>query len=126
MRTLVCVLLSEVVLAGCGWRQQAQRSPAGGGTLTLAATNSPAGNEKLIVTPETSLVGKVVRVNESARFAVLNFPVGIVPGLEQRLSVYRRGLKVAEVKVTGPRQDDNMVADILTGEVQVGDELRSN
>ncbi len=89
-------------------------------------TNAPPDNPKFIVTPETTPVGKVVRVNDNARFAVLNFPVGTMPGMEQRLNVYRHGLKVGEVKVTGPQQDDNTVADIVTGEVQVGDELRSN
>ncbi|MDB6064610.1 MAG: hypothetical protein JWR26_818 [Pedosphaera sp.] len=81
--------------------------------------------QKFIVTPETMLVGKVVRVNENARFAVLNFPVGNMPSRDQRLNVYRRGLKVGEVKVTGPQQDDNTVADILNGEAQPGDELRA-
>jgi hypothetical protein len=91
-----------------------------------ASTNSSAGDQKFIVTAETMLVGKVVRVNENARFAVLNFPVGTMPGVQQRLNVYRRGLKVGEVKVTGPQQDDNTVADVVNGEVQVGDELRGN
>jgi hypothetical protein len=72
------------------------------------------------------MMGRVARVNENARFAVITFPVGMMPAKDTRLSVYRRGLKVGEVKVTGPQQQDNTVADIVNGEVQPGDELRAN
>jgi hypothetical protein len=50
-----------------------------------------------------------------------------MPKTEAPLNVYRNGLKVAEVNVD-PRwqNDNNVVADILTGEVQVGDEARQN
>ena len=82
------------------------------------------GNDKLIITPETALVGKVVRVNETARFAVLNFPVGTMPGAQQLMNVYRHGLKVGEVRVTALRQDNNTVADIVKGEAEIGDEIR--
>ena len=44
---------------------------------------------------------------------------------EQRLNLYRRGLKVGEVKVTGPAREDNIVADLVAGEAEVGDEARS-
>jgi hypothetical protein len=33
-------------------------------------------------------------------------------------------LKVAEVKVTGPQRDNNIVADLVSGDAQVGDEVR--
>jgi hypothetical protein len=82
-------------------------------------------NQGLIVTPENAWVGKVVLVDATARCVVLNFPLGKVPGVEQRLSLYRRGLKVAEVKVTGPQREDNIVADLVAGEAGVGDEARS-
>ena len=47
-----------------------------------------------------------------------------MPSLDQRLSLYRKGLKIGEVKVTGPQQDDNMIADLVAGEAEVGDEVR--
>ena len=70
------------------------------------------------------LEGKVVKFNPDARFVVLNFPVGHLPALDQHLYLYRNGLKVGEVNVTGPQRDDNIVADILTGDAQDGDEAR--
>ena len=55
---------------------------------------------------------------------MLSFPVGQMPRLDQTLFLYRNGLKVAEVKVTGPQRDNNIVADLVTGDAQVGDEVR--
>ena len=88
----------------------------------LAEPKSSA--QKLIVTPETGLVGKVEMVNQNARYVVLSFPIGHLPAIEQRLSVYRSGLKVGEVKVSGPQIEDNVVADIVEGDSGPGDEVR--
>jgi len=68
--------------------------------------------------------GKVVRTVSSGRFAVLNFPIGRMPTIEQRAEAYRQGLKVGDLRITGPQLDDNIVADILTGDVQPGDRVR--
>jgi hypothetical protein len=70
------------------------------------------------------LTGRVLKVNHEARFAVLNFPIGRLPALDQRLNVYRHDLKVGELKVTGPQKEDNIVADITVGEAEVGDVVR--
>jgi len=77
-----------------------------------------------IVTPDASLRGKVSRYNEAGRFVVLEFPIAHLPGVGQKLFVYRNGLKIGEVKVTGPQRDDRTVADLTTGEAQAGDEVR--
>src|SRR5579863_5015010 len=109
MRLFVSLVM-VVVLSGCAlwpWNKKSETPSANTGS---PATNSVAadknGKDKLIITPETALVGKVVRVNETARFAVLNFPVGNLPQPQQMMNVYRRGLKVGEVKVTALRQDN--------------------
>ena len=77
------------------------------------------------MTPDTQLVGKVSRANQDGRFVVMTFPIGHLPTLNERLNVYRRGLKVGEVRVTGPQLDDNVVGDITAGEAQPGDEVRA-
>jgi hypothetical protein len=79
----------------------------------------------LIVTPENALAGKVALVNSVGRFVVLNFPLGKMAAADQRMNLYRRGLKVGEVKVTGPAREDNIVADLVAGDAEVGDEARS-
>lgn len=128
MRFCVSLAAAVVLITGCSLWPWHNKSQAPGATASNSATNASGngknGKDKLIVTQETALVGKVVRVNETARFAVLNFPVGTMPAPQQLMNVYRRGLKVGEVKVTGLRQDNNTVADILKGEAQIGDEIR--
>lgn len=79
----------------------------------------------LIVTPNPVLTGRVVSFNAIGRFVVLNFPVGHLPMLEQRLDLFRQGIKIGEVKVTGPQRDDHVVADVTMGEAQAGDEVRA-
>lgn len=79
---------------------------------------------KLIVTPESLLVGKVTMFNTAGRFVVLDFPVGRMPSLDQTMFIYREGLKVGEVRVTGPERDNNTVADLISGEASRGDEVR--
>ena len=84
-----------------------------------AAAPAPA-----IVTPDNSLAGKVISYNSAGRFVVLNFPSRQLPKMDSRLFLYRTGLKVAEVKVTGPQNDDNIVADLVSGDAQTGDDVR--
>ena len=77
-----------------------------------------------IVTPDNSLTARVISYNAAGRFVVLGFPVGRMPRQEQGLFLYRNGMKVGEVKITGPQRDNNVVADLVTGEAQSGDEVR--
>jgi hypothetical protein len=77
-----------------------------------------------IVTADRGLIGKVKSVSPRSKFVLLNFPIGHLPEVDQFLTVYHKGLKVAELKVTGWQQDDLVVADILTGDAQEGDEVR--
>lgn len=83
-----------------------------------------ASNGKPVVKPSDALLGKVISFNGVGRFAVLSFPITRMPAVDQKLSVYREGLKVGEVKITGPQRDENIVADLLTGEAKSGDEVR--
>ena len=89
--------------------------------VPVSVTASPAA---AIVTPGDLLAGKVVASNTAGRFVVLNFPTTQMPAVDQSLFLYRAGLKVAEIRITGPQSDDNTVADVVTGEAQVGDEVR--
>jgi hypothetical protein len=112
-----------LVWSGCAGHRGGTGSfseiPAGG----KASVTLPAGS--VMVEPDTTLVGKVAKVNLDGRFVVLTFPIGHLPTAQQRLSVYRKGLKVGEVRVTGPQLDDNVVGDLAAGEAQVGDEVRA-
>ena len=102
-----------MLLSGCVHHQPAH--PA-----VVAAKPAPT-----IVTPDNSLAGKVISYNDTGRFVVLNFSTGRMPKLDQHLFLYRAGLKVAEVNVVGPSNADGMiVADLVSGDAQAGDEVR--
>ena len=112
MKCLLFLLVLTFVLCGCASKpkQDVFSQVENGG--------------RLLVTPENSLTGRVLTYNEAGRFVVLDFPVGKLPGRDQALFVYRQGLKVGEVKITGPERDTNTVADLVSGEAQKGDEVR--
>ena len=111
---LIAVLLVTVLVSGCAWFKH------------KPATARPAAQveTKTIVTPDTSLSAKVVSVNLVGRFVVLNFPAGQLPKTGQPFFLYRAGLKTAEVKITGPQQENNTVADLVSGDARVGDTVR--
>ena len=114
MKTLMplTLLLVGLLAAGCA-SYKAKKAPAPGAHTT-----------QTVVTPDNSLTARVAAYNATGRFVVLNFPVSQMPKLDQTLFLYRDGLKVAEVKITGPQRDNNIVADLVSGDAQVGDEVR--
>ena len=89
-----------------------------------AAAGRHASGQKLIITPDQGLEGRIAWVNSNLQFVVITFPVGQMPAVDQRLNIYRHGLKVGEVKITGPQNDDSIVGDILAGEAAPGDSIR--
>jgi len=111
MKWVWLATLAALVLTGCH-----SRNPK-----STASTASP-----LIVNPATGIHGHIVRVNSSTRYVIVQYPFGSVPAVDRRLNVYRNGLKVAEIKINDFRRDTNIVADIVAGECQVGDEVREN
>ncbi len=126
IRVVPCLLVMCWLVAGCAWfggKKSSTARPAPIQTASVTSTNQTNG-VAMTVTPDNASTGSVARVNAAARFAVLNFPFGNMPLVGQRLSVYRQGLKVGEVRVTGPTDNDNTVADIVNGEAQKGDEIR--
>jgi hypothetical protein len=122
---LSLLLVAVLAFSGCAHHKAAvaSRTPA----AAPAAIAEPSATPAAIVTPETGVAGKVASFNDAGRFVVLNFPVGRMPAAEQRLFVYRQGLKVGEVKVDAAwKRDENVVADLLAGEARPGDEVRDN
>ena len=96
------------------------------GLLGCASREKHPDTKGIIVTPGGSVSGTVISVNPSARFAVLRFPIGQLPPLNQRMSAYRQGLKVADLNISGPQRDTHTVADVIAGECRVGDDVRSD
>ena len=114
MRIAIGLLGAALLLAGC-----VHRKPASNPAPPVRSRQPQA-----VIKPDLQPSGRVELVNAEARFVVISFPPGPVPQTDQRLSVYRNGLKVGEVKVSEPRRENNTVADILAGDVQLHDEVR--
>ena len=131
------MLVSGLLFAGCASQPTEFSSvpgPSGGNSAVVPQTAQaqPAPSPEPtpappapVVTPDNSLAGKVVDYNAVGRFVVINFPVGQMAKMDQTLFIYRDGLKVGEVKITGPQSDNNIVADLVDGEAQTGDDARS-
>jgi hypothetical protein len=122
--TLGAWLLVAVLANGCVLFHHHRTAvpPAQDGTYSAPATPSATLNP--IVTPDNTLTAKVATYNATGRFVVLSFPVGQMPNMDQTLFLYRNGLKEGEVKITGPQRDNDVVADLVTGTAQAGDEVR--
>lgn len=114
MRTFIIILLSSLLLPGCALFS----------SRTNRGENEPANHP----TPSPTVrladynLGRVAVVN--SKFVVLIFPFGKVPGIGQHLNIYRDEKKVGELKVTGPQRDINTVADIVSGNAEIDDEVR--
>ncbi len=103
-----------VIVSGCATNKEAKFAD-------LPGAPTP---DQPVVKPANAIVGKVASYNSIGRFAVLNFPITQMPAVGQTLFLFRDGLKVGEVKITGPQKDDNIVADLTKGETRTGDEVR--
>jgi hypothetical protein len=123
--TILCAALLLVLsLTGCFWRRertQAHFAPVG---VSDSPTNAPDTNNVFTITPAQGPNGHIASVNANLNFAVVTFPIGQMAQKDSLLYVYRNGNKAAELKVTGPQQDDNTVADIVSGVALPGDEVR--
>lgn len=93
-------------------------------TKPAEVPKAPAAPLPTIVTPDASIAGRVVVYNAAGRFVVLSFPPGAMPKQDQSIFLYRGGLKVGEIKITGPQRDSSIVGDVVNGDAQVGDEAR--
>ncbi len=110
MRIEIGLVCATVLLAGCLHHKPAAPDQD---KKKTAATR---------VTPSFASVGRVEMVNTEARFVVLSFPPDHVPQPGQRWRINHRGLKIGEVKISGPQREMDTVADIIEGEANVGDE----
>jgi hypothetical protein len=107
------LLMAGILISGC-----VSHKPKASASVPKGAA--------MIITPDASLAAKVISYNEAGRFVVLSFPIRQMPNADQIFFLYRGGLKTGEVKITGPQDDNNnIVADVVAGDAQVGDEVRN-
>lgn len=113
MKELNKLLLSglALILAGCAAR--------GTSTGTTAAPDAAA-----IRPVPASARTTITLINAQYRFAVIDFAGHSVPAAGTRLVAYRDNKRVGAVRLTEPIRSGLATADILEGELRVGDEIR--
>jgi hypothetical protein len=79
-------------------------------------------------TPAASQFGpapaKIVSMNPELQFVVIDFSSRVMPAVGSRLNVYRGDKAVGVVRITEPVRARLATADVLQGEVRVGDGVR--
>lgn len=119
MRLIWVLALAGIVFSGC---KHGPSKTAGRKTAATAKTSSK-GQQGSRVTPVNDLLGRVVSVNVSSRYVVIDFSVNQHPQVDQRFAVYRQGQKVGEIKISKESRGNLVAADITAGEAKTGDEI---
>src|SRR5437588_9095139 len=104
---LSVILLCAGFVVGCSSGKRTPPASAGPPAPMLGVPTPPLApiNRSVVVTPGRATTGRVASVNAPGHFVVLTFPLGTMPASEKRLNVYRTGLKVGEVKISGAPLD---------------------
>jgi hypothetical protein len=67
---------------------------------------------------------RIVSLNSEHDFVVIDFTSQMIPEVGTTVSIYRNGKRVGAVRITEPVRAQFATADIMEGEVHVGDEAR--
>ena len=102
-----CCLSLVLLVAGCA--SPKPRSPSSLQNTTTLIDSAPA---------------KITIARPEEKFVVIDFSSRTMPALGTKLTVYRAGQKVGTVQLNDPARGHAVVADILDGEIQAGDEAR--
>jgi hypothetical protein len=114
------ILAVMILCFGCSGSKDTDASAA---PKPKPGQSSYSGNPP-VMAPGTQLSGTVAKVNTGGQFVVITFPIGRLPTMDQKMSVYRRGVKMGEISITGPQLDDTVVGDLVAGTAEIGDEVR--
>lgn len=114
MRFFLPIAVAGLILSGCAHAPSA------------SAPKAPAGKTRPapVITPVNLLQGKVVTLNTQLRFVIVDFGLGQTPAVGQTLDIYRNGEKIGEVKISEQSRSNLFAADVVAGNVQVGDVVK--
>jgi hypothetical protein len=98
------------------------------GRTTMAPARASAQPDNRHVEPSSAELGtmaaRIVSLNSEHEFVVIDFMSRVVPAVGTRVNVYHQGKRVGAVRITEPVRAQLATADIVEGEVHVGDEAR--
>ena len=116
VRRIAVVSVAAALFAGCL------------GCTTMAPARATAQPDNRHREPPSAELGttvaRVVSLNLEHGFVVIDFTSRMVPAVGMRVDVYRNGKWVGVVRITEPVRAQFATADIVEGEVHVGDEAR--
>ncbi len=95
------------------------------GCSTPPAPGRPTSSAPAQILPDERPRGRIVTVNLPLRYVVMDFELSTPPEIGQRLEVFREGLKIGEVQLSGPIMGSAAAGDIVTGQAAVGDTVLS-
>ena len=125
---LVMLLCGCFALSGCQTGQPPPNGTKEKQPVVSKTARPPSASKKTkppIVTPASGISGRVALVNTLLRYVIVDFSLSSqAPMPEQKMGVYRQGVKVGEIKISEQSQALNFAADITAGEVQMGDVVR--
>ena len=130
MRAMLILLLSGACLLGCKHSKSPESALKEKPSAVTRAEKVPRKaapretTEAQQPTPINESSGRVASVNPGLRFVVVDFAFNPVPQVDQRMSVYRQGQKVGEIKISSQARNNIIAADITAGEAAIGDEVR--
>ena len=111
-----CACLVAAITVGCFGR---------GATAPARTVPAPQPSQ---VTPAPSQFGpapaKIISMNPELQFVVIDFSSRVMPAVGTRLNVYRGDKIVGAVRITEPVRARLATADIVQGEVRIGDGVR--
>jgi hypothetical protein len=121
-----CVLLAlTLVGAGCAGAPEKKGAP-GEPAAERGKTAKPQPTPSPSIEPVSAFSGKVVLVNATLKYIVVEGVIGRLPPVEQPLNVYRDAQKVGTAVVSAQVRGSNFAADLTQGEARVGDTVRSD
>jgi hypothetical protein len=123
MHWLPTCLLAGLLGAGCTTAPDARKSNSKKGDPKTGKAAPPTAP---VISPVNALSGRVMLVNGPLKYIVAEGTLGRLPAADQVLNVYRDGQRVGEVRVSQQARGANFTADIVQGELRVGDTLRSD
>lgn len=122
LTTVTALALVAGLAAGCASKKDQNTGQKPPSAFTV---KTPGGNTNLVITPASSLVGRVASVNAQANIVVVSFPIGQLPENGAKFSLFRAGAKVGEIKISGPAAETFTVGDLTAGSAKDGDEVRA-
>ena len=94
----------------------------GSGATAPSGTPATHAASHLEPVPPEAAGAKIASVNSELGFVVVDFASQVMPALGTRINVYRGGKRVGVVRITEPVHAPLATADIVEGDVRVGDE----